>query len=266
MNDGDLPLSPNVEMENRLIEDAIRRQARDGRTLQILEAGCGQRWSLNMKGINYVLTGVDLDRDALNIRKNVEKDLHEGIHGDLRTVDLGGRKFDVIYCAFVLEHVADAEQVLRRFVEWLRPNGVIVLTIPDPLSAHGFVTRFSPHWLHVLYYRWVQGYKDAGKPGCPPYPVEYDPIVSRGGIKEFCAAHGLSVEVELGDGYIRPGRGLMKVAVASAKMALHLVSFGRLSHRHTNLLYMLRLPEKRDVPQTGMQMAPSTLRGAVRGA
>ena len=40
-----------------------------GRELQILEAGCGRKWPIDLSGVRYRLTGVDLDAKALEAVK-----------------------------------------------------------------------------------------------------------------------------------------------------------------------------------------------------
>jgi hypothetical protein len=117
----------------------------------------------------------------------------------------------------------------------------VILRIPDPYSVYGFLARKSPHWLHVFFYRWVLGEKNAGKPGYAPYPTYYDPSVSRSGIREFCAKNGMSIELEVGDGYWRPGRGIKRTLIVVIKRLVSLLSLGQLSDAHTNLLYVLRI-------------------------
>jgi 2-polyprenyl-3-methyl-5-hydroxy-6-metoxy-1,4-benzoquinol methylase len=120
---GRLALSPSEAEENHWIADAIRKQACGDSVIRILEAGCGQRWLVKLDGVKYHLTGVDLDQHALALRQQIQKDLHETIVGDLRTVDLGSGRFDVVFSSFVLEHIPGAEKVLGSFVRWLRPEG-----------------------------------------------------------------------------------------------------------------------------------------------
>jgi SAM-dependent methyltransferase len=146
----------------------IRSIKDTGKVLEILEAGCGQQWDLDIGDGGYVLTGIDLDAEALRIRRDETKDLHEGIVGDLRTADFGQRTFDVIFNSYVLEHVPGAQQVLENFNRWVRPGGLIIIMIPDPYSAHGFTARMTPHWFHVLFYRLILGWRNAGKPGYGP--------------------------------------------------------------------------------------------------
>jgi hypothetical protein len=62
-----LPLTTSWHQETQLLADWIKRKASVSAPLQILEAGCGQRWDLNLNGTQYLLTGVDLDEAALRI-------------------------------------------------------------------------------------------------------------------------------------------------------------------------------------------------------
>lgn len=42
------------------------------------------------------------------------------------------------------------------------PGGQIVVAAPNPYSVKGFVTRYTPHWFHVWYYRHVLHRPQAG--------------------------------------------------------------------------------------------------------
>ena len=207
--------------------------------VRILEAGCGRHWGLKLT-VPYTLTGIDLDRDALAART----DLDRAIVGDLKTVEFPPCSFDVIYCAFVLEHVQGAEHVLDRFLRWLAPGGVLVIKVPDRDSAYGFLARTTPLWLHVLTYRWLLGYREAGTPGHGPYPTAYDEVISERGLARYCAAHGL------GEPQVRrlcsyTGRKL----VTAGAFLFAALSAGRLAWRHNNLLLVARAP--RSAPGAG---------------
>jgi 2-polyprenyl-3-methyl-5-hydroxy-6-metoxy-1,4-benzoquinol methylase len=143
-------LSSGLE-EMNAIAAHIRHIARNDRSLDILEAGCGRRWGLDLEGVQYTLTGVDSDKNALDIRKNQQGDLDIAILGDLRTVDLEENRYDVIFNSYVLEHVDGAEDVLNNFVRWLKPGGIMILRIPNRASVKGFITRITPLWFHVIY-------------------------------------------------------------------------------------------------------------------
>jgi SAM-dependent methyltransferase len=163
-----IPLTNGWDHAMEVMSREIRAIKDPGKVLAILEAGCGQKWDLDIGDGGYVLTGLDLDPEALRIRCDETKDLHAGIVGDLRTADFGQRTFDVIFNSYVLEHVPRARQVLENFNKWVKPGGLIIIMIPDPYSAYGFTSRMTPHWLHVLFYRLILGRKNAGKPGYAP--------------------------------------------------------------------------------------------------
>ena len=243
-----LPLIATPEEESELLANAIKKLARSDSPLEILEAGCGNAWLLDLGDLSYRLTGLDLDADALRIRQTERKDLHEAIIGDLHTVDLKGRQYDVIFNSFVLEHVTEAEKILDNFYEWLRPGGILILKLPDRESVYGFITRTTPHWVHVMYKKYVEGVKNAGKPGYTPYRTIYEKVVSRTGIREWAAKRGLAVSEEFGANYFVDGLGLLTLPIKTIIRSVNILSRGDLAADHTNLTYVLIKPEKAAQP------------------
>ena len=178
--------------EMAIVVSSINSVAPPDRPLQILEAGCGQKWDIDLDDLKYVLTGVDLDATALKIRIEEQKDLDHEIVGDLVSVQLPENSFDVVYSYYVLEHIANARSALLNFLKWLRPGGIAIIKVPDPNSVHGFFAGITPHWFHV-FYRHVLGNRYAGKPGHGPYTTYYDAVISRSGMRKFCADNSVSL-------------------------------------------------------------------------
>jgi SAM-dependent methyltransferase len=227
--------------DQAVVENAIQAVAREGQTLEVLEAGCGQAWYIKMPGLKYRLTGVDLDPEAVAIRKQQFNDLDQVMIGDLRTVQLPSNHYDVIYNAFVLEHVENAEAVLDNFFRWLKPGGIAMIRIPDGNSAYGFLTRMSPHWVHVLFYRLIRGEKNAGKPGYAPYPVVYDRVVSTQGLYSYCQRHGYRVVEARSAGYFFKELGPVKCFILTSILkTMELISFGKLTANHINLTFVIQ--------------------------
>lgn len=216
-----------------IVLDHMARYAHGKETIEILEAGCGRRWPFDLRHIDYHLTGVDINEYALRLRQEKKRDLHEVVLGDLRTVDFGNRRFDIIYSAFVLEHVPNAELVLENFLTWLKPGGLMILKFPDRDSVYGFVTRFTPLWFHILYKRYICGYPNAGKPGFGPFPTVHEKIVARQNFERFIRARNLSIEVARGFGTLPTFQRLGTRVMAK-------LSLGRLTAEYYNLLYILR--------------------------
>lgn len=238
-------LLKDTATESRVLESWVRAQHRGSTPLQILEAGCGQKWILSLDDIEYSLTGIDLDEAALALRKQRYNDLDNAIVGDLSVASFPENSFHVIYNAFVLEHVPDAKVVLENFARWLKPGGIIILKVPDRYSVYGFLARHTPHWCHVAYYRYVKGIKSAGKPGHAPYPVVYDPVLSQAGIIRYCDTHGLSLtQGYLKNNYLRK-KNLRTKLIRSAVRLCSKAVLGRLHWEHNDLILVIQKPEVR---------------------
>lgn len=212
-----------------ILSNHIKPKNSDGFVLEILEAGCGTKWSLDLKNVRYTLTGIDTDQNALNIRKNQSGDLETAILGDLRTANLRENAYDVIYNAYVLEHIDGAESVLKNFARWLKPSGILILLIPNRDSAKGFLTRILPFWLHIFYKKYIQGVGNAGKPGFDPFPTFFDNIVTRKGIYEFCEKHNLVIREEYSYKPKVKNRLILDSLSNLPLIIVYLISFGRFS-------------------------------------
>lgn len=234
-----LKLLRNYQEGVELMEGWLKRKGQE-RALRILEAGCGNKWPLRLEGVQYSITGVDVDERALEIRRAAKRASEELRYGDLRERQLfAAGQFDAIYNSFVLEHVDGAASVLENFVHWLAPGGLLILRIPDRDSVFGFVARTTPFWVHVLYKKHVQGVKNAGKPGFDPYPTFHDRVVSRRGIHAFCRQHGLTIRDEAGyTGYLPRRRALAPFARVLVR-TISLLSLCRLDWRYNNLTYVI---------------------------
>jgi SAM-dependent methyltransferase len=218
-----------------ILADAIGATAQDG-TVRLLEAGCGQRWDIDVPDVTLRITGVDLDADAMQLRLERVGDLEDWIVGDLRTVELPAGQFDVVYCSYLLEHIEGAEAVLDRLIAALRPGGRLVVRVPDGNSVYGWAAKHAPFRLQVAYKRWIEGYPDAGKPGHAPYPVVYDSVVCLQGMREYARTRGLQTVEEVGSNtYVA---GTFKAAAPAVQTLLNAVaaaSRGRLTATHNNL-------------------------------
>lgn len=214
--------------------------------LEILEAGCGRRWSLGdlgLRGVRPHITGVDENAESLRMRIEEVGDLHQAIVGDLRSVRLAPERYDAVFCSWVLEHVSGAEDVLDRLAAALRPGGYLLLRIPDRDSVYGFLTRHAPFQLHVAYKRYIRRRPNAGRPGFGPFPTVYDPVVSYRGILDYCARRDLEVAASYSCNFHLAHFRRFAPAVDLALRAVAAMSFGRLTAEHSNLAFVLRKPE-----------------------
>ena len=230
------------KQERELLQRAFLEAPREGDRLRVLEAGCGQKWTVTVPGLELHLTGVDYDAEALRLRQEEQHDLDEGIHGDLRTVELPPEGFDVAYCAFVLEHVQGAELVLDRLLAAVRPGGRLVLLLPDGHSVVGWAAKTFPLRAAIFYKKHVEGFPMAGQPGHAPYPTVYEPVVSLDGLRDYADRRGLRIVEEYAIDYVLPNFGRFRGLAGAALRAARLVSGGRLAATHNNLGFVLEKP------------------------
>jgi SAM-dependent methyltransferase len=158
--------------------------------LKIYEAGGGSTSFLPLEVLRRAhVTVVDIDEDQ--IRNNDYA--HEAVLGDVQTWRFASDTFDLVICYNVIEHLADVAAALERFCVSLKQGGLMLIGAPNPRSLSGVVTKYSPHWFHVWFYRYVRGEKHAGQPGEAPFPTFFHPLVTLSKLEAFAKAHGLEV-------------------------------------------------------------------------
>jgi len=112
----------------------------------VLDVGCAAGFFLKvMADAGWRTTGVEISapmvayaRDTLGL-----SDMHRG---DLLTVDLGARRFDVIAMWDVIEHLERPQDHLARARELLADDGVLVLETQNVASR--FARLMGPRWQH----------------------------------------------------------------------------------------------------------------------
>ncbi|MBN1126259.1 MAG: class I SAM-dependent methyltransferase [Sedimentisphaerales bacterium] len=154
----------------------------------ILEAGCGSRSHVTFPSTSRIV-GIDISEKQL-VRNDA---LDERICGDIQEHDFPPHSFDVIICWDVLEHLKEPTRALDRFYTAIRPNGLIILGLPNVLSLWGLITKISPHWFHVWFYRTVFKKKEAGLDDNSPFPTFLRWSLSPDSVKRSAQNRGLSV-------------------------------------------------------------------------
>ncbi len=103
-----------------------------------LDIGCGEGWALAyFQRQGWEVLGLDFSSYSL------EK-FHPALRGRLRTGDLyeelqklaaAGQQYEVLWLDNVLEHVLDPADLLRRCRALVKPDGVLVVDVPNDFSA-----------------------------------------------------------------------------------------------------------------------------------
>jgi len=117
-----------------------------GRPVTVLQAGC--LTSLDELGLDklrsdgFSISVVSVEADPGRLR-DLAADI---IIGDLRTIPLPPRSFDIVHCSLLLDRISHVPLVLDRLAAALRPGGLLLLRIRDRDCAAGFLDRSCPAW------------------------------------------------------------------------------------------------------------------------
>lgn len=172
----------NKKMCSDFVSEKLGEILKDRDRITVLEAGCGSASHINFRN-NIKLVGIDISKDQL--QKNTL--IHEKILGDIQTYPLTDNCFDVVICWDVLEHLPKPVLALENIFNSLKSGGVAVLAFPNLISLKGLFTKFSPYWIHILYYRWM-GYTKK------PFPTYFSFSMRPSNVKKIAERNGLSVE------------------------------------------------------------------------
>ncbi|MFB9263624.1 class I SAM-dependent methyltransferase [Bradyrhizobium erythrophlei] len=185
-----LDLPPGEAKQSLLTVHSILEAKLPAGPLAVYEAGGGSTSFLPLGVLRRAhVTVVDIDEDQIRNNDYAQ----EAILGDLQTYRFPSQSFDLIICYNVIEHVPDVEAVLAGFSAALKQNGLLLIGAPNPKSLSGVVTKYSPHWFHIWFYRHIRGDKKAGLPGHAPFPTHFHPLVTLSNLEAFAAVHGLQV-------------------------------------------------------------------------
>jgi SAM-dependent methyltransferase len=228
------------------VRDYAHRHA--GNPICLLEAGCGRRagdlgvGSLRAAGVDIRVDGIDHDHPLTRDVTAARGDLRAVTLGDLRTVPLAPRSYDVVHSAGLLERIRHVELVLDRLVAALKPGGLFLLRIADRACAAGAVDRFAAALPgRAREHAWRQ--LRPGEPG--PYPAVYEDIVSGPGIQGFALMRGLVIAERQASSRDLAGTAMWSTAVGVARRLAAGASRGRFPDDHDELLFVMRKPEDR---------------------
>jgi Methyltransferase domain len=195
--------------------------------------------SLRDGGADISVTEVDDDQPVTQAALAADPDLSRCTLGDLRTIPLPQRSYDIVAATLLLNRIQHAELVLDRLTGAVKPGGLLLLQIRDRDSAAGFLDRVLPGWLRGMIWRKQR----PGRPGpCPPV---YERLASVRGIQSYALLRGLVIAERQPLGGLAGGLPEAPRGYLAAQQAVAWLSGHRLTADHEEFLYVLRKPENR---------------------
>ena len=214
-----------------------------GRPVSVLQAGClaplrelalGE---LAEGGFEISVTAVDTDQPlARRVLRETQSAYDDVITGDLRTVPVPQRAYDVVYCALLLERVHHVELVLDRLTSALKPGGLLLVRTGDRNSASALLDRVLPGIVRKAVW-------SRFRPGIPgPFTPVYEKAVCDEGIASYVLMHGLVIAARASE-LTRPKRPAgLSSSVRITCAVISWLSRGRFDDSHDELLYVIRKP------------------------
>ncbi len=153
--------NPIVEYEQCVRASAVINLLSPGRGEKILDVGCG-----NARDIIYMIeqgtqvVGIDMSEGmVVEAKADLEKLGYNDVTlevGDATQLNYADNEFDKILCSEVIEHIPNADEALREMWRVLKPDGLLVLSTPNPKSWYGF-DRYVV-WEKILRKKWDHPY------------------------------------------------------------------------------------------------------------
>jgi SAM-dependent methyltransferase len=233
-----------------LFATSVRDYARQhpGEVVKILQAGCtGPAEDLGLERLHAnwlqaAIRGIDEDHPLTREIAHANASGATGMSlvlGDLRTIPLPPRSFDVVYSAHLLDRIEHAELVLDRLVAALRPGGLLLLRFRDRQCAAALLDRILPAAARRAIWHWLRPRQNG------PFAAVYEPLLSAEGVHAYVLARGLMIAERqtVRDRPRRPARPAWGAPLACRLIAA--LSRGRRPDDHDDLLYVIRKPENR---------------------
>lgn len=217
-----------------------------GQPVNLLQAGClaplrelgiGQ---LADSGFEISVTAVDADHPlARKVLQDTTTAYDDVIVGDLRTVPIPQRKYDIVYCALLLERVEHVELVLDRLVGSLKPGGLLLLRTGDRRCAASLLDRMLPGPARKAIWSRLH-------PGIPgPFPAVYEKPVCDQGIASYALMRGLVIAARGAQLTLPKHPTGLSSSVRIACAAISWLTRGRFAAGHDELMYVIRKPQDR---------------------
>lgn len=174
------------------------------RAKKILDLGCGEGTRLHsIVGNSKSAVGIDISGVAIDLAKKSYPKL-KFIKADLEKIPLKDNSFDLVYSAYVLEHLSNPVKVLLEAIRLTEENGYLILIAPN----YGAPNRASPPFRGSRIKKFIKGLAEDFRKNDSitwnnvepiaskgKYDIDWDTVVEPyiGTLMKFLQKHGLKI-------------------------------------------------------------------------
>ena len=119
----------------RFVKESITAEypGRPSGSIRVLDVGCGNGSfiAIPLARYGFQVTGVDLHRPSIEHARRLACATRNAQFIETKVTDLTAPPFDVIILSEVLEHLGDPEALLLDSLRYLKPEGIVVVTVPN---------------------------------------------------------------------------------------------------------------------------------------
>lgn len=137
-----IPYDQKPQPYHRVVADLVSRHCKKDGVMLDIGVGVGHCLSLvQSKRPDIRLMGADIDQNCLDITGSRVKFDQTLLISDVDDLFDGIPKYDCVTMSHSLEHMLEPARVVREVMKIIRPGGVLVLAVPNPVRPQIFTTN-----------------------------------------------------------------------------------------------------------------------------
>lgn len=137
-----IPYDQKPQPYHEVVADLVRRHCPQGAVALDIGVGVGHCLALiQAKRPDIKLVGADIDENCLAITGSRVNLSEKRLIKDVEELFDGVPRYDCVIMSHSLEHMLEPARVVREIMKTIRPGGVLILAVPNPVRPNIMATN-----------------------------------------------------------------------------------------------------------------------------
>lgn len=137
-----IPYDQKPQPYHEVVADLVRRHCPQGAVALDIGVGVGHCLALiQAKRPDIKLVGADIDENCLAITGSRVNLSEKRLIKDVEELFDGVPRYDCVIMSHSLEHMLEPARVVREIMKTIRPSGVLILAVPNPVRPNIMATN-----------------------------------------------------------------------------------------------------------------------------